>query len=60
MAKINDSIGEKVDAAMKNALGTDGGKKSPESSAPAAVASLNDSGEREDATYLVRGLFGNR
>jgi hypothetical protein len=64
MSKINDdisaSINDKVDAAMKNALGTETDKKDPAPSVTGAAASLNDSYTKEDASYLVRGVFGNR
>jgi hypothetical protein len=59
-AKINDGIDAKIDAAMKNILGTGVGGGKPPSSASAAVSSLNDGYENDDASYLVRGVFGNR
>jgi hypothetical protein len=64
MAKINDgisaSINDKVDAAMKNALGTGADKKDPAPPVTGAATSLNDSYTGDDASYLVRGVFGNR
>jgi hypothetical protein len=56
--KFNESIDAKIDAAMKKALGTDTlGKPAADSrSASAADGGLDN----EDASYLVRGVFGNR
>jgi hypothetical protein len=57
-SKINDSIDEKVDAAMKRVLGAGPEKKTPVTPARASSSSygFND----EDASYLLRGVFGNR
>jgi hypothetical protein len=59
-AKISDSIDAKIDVAMKSALGTGTDGKKPGSPAPGATAPVNDGLENEDASYLVRGVFGNR
>jgi hypothetical protein len=59
-AKISDSIDAKIDAAMKSVLGTEADGKKPASHAPGSTAPVNDGLENEDASYLVRGVFGNR
>jgi hypothetical protein len=57
-ARVNDSIDAKIDAVMKKALGGTAGVKPAVDSRPANAA---DSGAgNEDASYLVRGVFGNR
>jgi hypothetical protein len=59
-AKVSDSIDAKIDAAMKNVLGTGSGGKKPAAPAPGSVSLVNDGLENEDASYLVSGVFGNR
>jgi hypothetical protein len=59
-AKVGDSIDAKVDAAMKNMLGTGPDGKKPASPAPGLTSPVNDGLDNEDASYLVRGVFGNR
>jgi hypothetical protein len=57
-SKINDGIDAKIDAAMKRALGTSdkGGK-----AGKTGDGRTDDPGGcGEDASYLVRGVFGNR
>jgi hypothetical protein len=57
-SKFEESIDAKIDAAMKKALGTgDAGKQA----ADTRTANAGDSAAAgEDASYLVRGVFGNR
>jgi hypothetical protein len=58
-AKVSDSIDAKIDAAMKKVLGTGTSGTGSVLSAPAAP--VNDGlGVDEDASYLVRGVFGKR
>jgi hypothetical protein len=56
--KFDESIDAKIDAAMKKALGTEAVVK------PAAdsrhVSAADGGAGSEDASYLVRGIFGNR
>jgi hypothetical protein len=59
-AKVSDSIDAKIDAAMKNMLGTGPGEKKPAVPAPGPVSPVNDGLDHEDASYLVHGVFGNR
>jgi hypothetical protein len=59
-AKVSDSIDAKVDAAMKNLLGAGPDGKKPASPAPGSASSVNDGLDNEDASYLVRDVFGNR
>jgi hypothetical protein len=56
-AKVNDSIDSKIDEAMKKVLGT--GKSTTVSSSALGAATINDGAAAEDASYLVRGVFGN-
>jgi hypothetical protein len=57
-SKFGESIDAKIDAAMKKALGTETAAK------PAAdtrtVHAADSAAGSEDASYLVRGVFGNR
>jgi hypothetical protein len=57
--KISDGIDAKIDAVMRARLGVDAAGIKPVSPAPAATAALNDSLGKEDASFLVRGVFGN-
>ena len=53
---FSDSIDKKIDASVKKVLGLDGGEKEKNEQ-----RSVSDSaGSPEDASYLVRGIFGNR
>jgi hypothetical protein len=56
-AKVDGHIDAKIDAAMKKALG---GGDSASGVKPAVDTRAGDSLEDEDASYLVRGVFGNR
>jgi hypothetical protein len=55
-SRFNESIDAKIDAAMKKALGEGAHSKPAADSRPAHAA---DSIENDDASYLVRGIFGN-
>jgi hypothetical protein len=55
--KFNEGLDAKIDAAMKKALGEGVGAKPASDSRQVLV---NDGLENEDASYLVRGVFGNR
>jgi hypothetical protein len=59
-AKVNDSIDAKIDTAMKNILGAGTVGSKPASPASGMTVPVNDGFENEDASYLVRGVFGNR
>jgi hypothetical protein len=56
--KFNESIDAKIDAAMKKVLGTDAAGKPAADSRSAGTVDSGAAGE--DASYLVRGVFGNR
>jgi hypothetical protein len=56
-ARVDESIDAKIGAAMKKALG--GGEK-PSGSKPATDSRALEDPAGEDASYLVRGVFGNR
>jgi hypothetical protein len=55
--KFNESVDAKIDAAVKKALGTDTAKPAADNRSASAADS---SAAGEDASYLVRGVFGNR
>jgi hypothetical protein len=58
--KVSDGIDVKIDAAMKNVLGTGTNGEKLASPASGANIPVSDGLENEDASYLVRGVFGNR
>jgi hypothetical protein len=55
--KFGETIDAKIDAALKKALGEGVGAKPASDSRPVGAA---DGLEDEDASFLVRGVFGNR
>jgi hypothetical protein len=57
-SKISDSIDAKVDAAMKKALGID--NRTGRVGEPGDGRTDDSAGAGEDASFLVRGIFGNR
>jgi hypothetical protein len=56
-SKVNDGIDAKIDAAMKKALGTTG-ESAGKTTDPGD--GRTDDGINEDASFLVRGIFGSR
>jgi hypothetical protein len=57
MGKFNESVDTKIDAAMKKILGRGSGAPATDSR---QVSAADNSTAGEDASYLVRGVFGNR
>ena len=56
---LDDSLNTKIDAAVKKALGLEEDAVKDNAEAKQNVAA-NDSATEEDASYLVRGIWGNR
>jgi len=56
LASLSDSIDKKIDDAMKKALGVDDTKDDKKKDSSPVL----DSGDSADASFLMRGVFGNR
>jgi hypothetical protein len=61
VAATKDGFEAKIDASVRKALGlAEGGTKKPAEGVPASGRAADSAGGVEDASYLLRGVFGNR